>query len=296
MGKQIRIGTRQSLLAVAQAKLLKQYIESRHPDIQVSLYCMKTTGDQILNKKLEEIGGKGLFVKELDLALKEGRTDLSVHSLKDMPMEEDPEYPILGYSKREDPADALVLPQDCGKLDLQLPIGSASQRRCLQLKQIYPGCKTKMIRGNVLTRLKKLDNREYGAIVLAAAGLKRLGLEHRISRRFLPTEMIPAAGQGILAVQGHKDFDVSLLAGFFDQQAKWQAWAERSFVQALDGGCSLPVAAHATALEDSRMLLAGFFGTDRNQQGYVTATVAGRNEDAHRLGVQLAQKVLALEH
>ncbi len=280
----IRIGTRESLLAAAQAELLKQYIENRYEDITVTLVKMKTEGDKILDKKLDEIGGKGLFVKELDIALQENRTDLSVHSLKDMPMEEAEDYPILGFSRRELPQDVLVLPEGCTKLDQDKPFGTSSPRRSIQLANLYPGCQVKTVRGNVLTRLTKLDRGEYGALVLAAAGLVRLGLCHRISRLFSVTEMIPAAGQGILAVQGRKDFDKSLLEGFFDEDAGWQALAERSFVKSLGGGCSSPAAAYA-AVEGDEMVLTGMVPENGNAS---VRSVAGKKWEAEQLGMRLA--------
>ena len=168
MKKQIRIGTRESLLACAQAEQLKQYIETNCPQYEAVLVKMKTTGDKILDRNLDEIGGKGLFVKELDAALYENRTDLSVHSLKDMPMELSEDFPILGFSRREDPRDALVLPQGCEAPDVLKPVGTSSPRRRVQLAQLYPGCKVRSVRGNVLTRLHKLDTGEYGALVAAA--------------------------------------------------------------------------------------------------------------------------------
>lgn len=291
MKQQIRIGTRDSRLAVTQAELLKQSIEINHPDIEVNLVKIKTTGDKILNKTLDKIGGKGLFVKELDLALQEGRTDLSVHSLKDMPMEEDADYPILGFSKREDPQDVLVLPKGCGNWDLEKPAATASIRRSLQLAQLYPGCNIKPIRGNIQTRLLKLDQGEYGALVLAAAGLIRLGLEARINRRFSISEMVPAAGQGILAVQGRKDFDTSLLAGFLDEDAKWQALAERSFVRVLDGGCSSPAAAHAVLYGDT-LTLTGFWDDAGSDRGFVVRRIKTPKHMAVSAGEQLARHAL----
>jgi hydroxymethylbilane synthase len=200
--KKVRIGSRESELAVRQSQILIDSIKQNHEQIEVELITMKTTGDIILDKSLDKIGGKGLFVKELDCALIERRSDLSVHSLKDMPMDIPDSLPIVAFSKREDPRDALILPVGCNEIHLELPIGCSSQRRMIQLKKIYPNANFKGLRGNVLTRLEKLDRGEYGALVLAVAGIKRLGLEHRINRIFSKEEMIPAAGQGILAVQG----------------------------------------------------------------------------------------------
>lgn len=209
--KKIIIGSRESRLAVVQSEMVRAFIQKKLPDTQVELLTMKTTGDKILDRTLDQVGGKGLFVKELDRALLSGRSDLSVHSLKDMPMEVDERLPLLAFSSREDERDALVLPQGVAELDIQKPIGCSSLRRTLQLKKLYPQMEFKSIRGNVQTRLAKLDAGEYSALVLAAAGLKRLGLEERISRYFTPEEVIPAAGQGILAVQGRAGEDYSYL-------------------------------------------------------------------------------------
>lgn len=287
MGREIRIGTRESLLAVAQAELLKRHLEACSTDIQVSLVKIKTTGDRILDRKLDEIGGKGLFVKELDLALYEGRTDLSVHSLKDMPMEEDPDYPILGYSRREVPQDALVLPKGCAgpEFDITRPVGTSSPRRSIQLAELYPGCQIRPVRGNVLTRLEKLDSGEYGALVLAAAGLLRLGLGSRISRMYSVTEIVPAAGQGILAVQGRKDFDRELLVGFFDEDARWQALAERGFLRAAGGGCSCAATAYA-AVSGDMLSLTGLIG-GTGDVPVRKGAMAAPKQDAARMGARL---------
>ena len=184
--------------------MVRDYILSYNKDCEVELLTMKTTGDKILDRTLDKVGGKGLFVKELDKALLEKKSQLSVHSLKDMPMEVPEELPLLAFSKREDPRDVLVLPEGIKELDESKPIGCSSLRRTLQLKELYPNMKFKSVRGNVQTRLKKLDEGQYSALVLAAAGLKRLKLENRISRYFEPEEVLPAAGQGILAIQGRR--------------------------------------------------------------------------------------------
>ena len=192
--KTIRIGSRESRLAVIQSEMVMEYLKKECQDREISLLTMKTTGDKILDRTLDKIGGKGLFVKELDKALLEKKSDLSVHSLKDVPMEVPEELPLVAFSKREDPRDVLVLPRGSREIDFTKPIGCSSLRRILQLKELYPQAEFKSVRGNVQTRLNKLDSGEYSALILAAAGLKRLGLEERISRYFEPEEMIPAAG------------------------------------------------------------------------------------------------------
>ena len=201
----IRIGSRESRLAVVQSELVQKYLESQ--GVQAPIVTMKTTGDKILDRTLDQVGGKGLFVKELDAALLDGRSDISVHSLKDVPVEINSKLPLIGFSKREDPRDVLVLPMGKDTLDPKLPIGCSSRRRVLQAKELYPDMTFQSVRGNVQTRLQKLDRGEYSALILAAAGLKRLGLSERISRYFTTEEIIPCAGQGILALQGRADMD-----------------------------------------------------------------------------------------
>jgi len=302
--KKVIIGSRESALAVAQAKILQKYIRENCPDVSAEILAMKTTGDKILEKRLEEIGGKGLFVKELDRALLENRTQLSVHSLKDLPMEVDGELPILGFSPREDPRDVLVLPKNEGEINPALPIGTSSLRRELQIKKLYPGIKVEMIRGNLVSRLQKLEEGKYGALVLAAAGLKRLGLEQRIHRYFSCEEMLPAAGQGILVVQGRKDMEYGFLSGFFDDMAGDAALAERAFVRRLGGGCSSPVAAYA-ACEGEDLVLTGLYywergglkageaGRSRADGGnYRTGTIRGKRAEAEELGRRLAERML----
>lgn len=287
--KTICIGSRESRLAVIQSEMVMEYIKKACPDREVSLLTMKTTGDKILDRTLDKIGGKGLFVKELDRALLEKRSDLSVHSLKDMPMETPKELPIVAFSKREDPRDVLVLPEGKKEIDFTKPLGCSSQRRILQLKEIFPPAKFQSVRGNVITRLRKLDEGEYGGLILAAAGLKRLGLEERISRYFEPEEMIPAAGQGILAVQGREGEEYSYLEGFADREGTWAALCERAFVRYLDGGCSSPVAAHAR-IQENRIQLLGLY-YDEKTGNYKKGSMEGSVEEAEELGICLAEKL-----
>ncbi|MCD8045052.1 MAG: hydroxymethylbilane synthase [Clostridiales bacterium] len=258
MKSEIIIGSRDSKLALIQSKMVKTYIETHHPAYSVQILPMKTTGDRILNQPLEKIGGKGLFVKELDLALAEGRTDLSVHSLKDVPMMLPEELPLIGFSVREDPRDALILPQGCTEIDFNKPIGCSSARRMLQFRQLYPQARFATIRGNVETRLRKLDAGQYGATILAVAGLKRLGLEHRINRYFSTEEMIPAAGQGILAVQGRANHDYPFLDGYTDPDSLFCAHAERAFIRRLGGGCTMPAAAYAV-IKNGKLTLTAMY-------------------------------------
>lgn len=287
--KKIIIGSRESRLAVVQSQMVKDYIDDHCPGMCAEILTMKTTGDKILDRTLDKIGGKGLFVKELDSALLEKRSDLSVHSLKDVPMEVGEDLPLAAFSKREDPRDVLVLPEGVTELDKTKPIGCSSLRRILQFRELYPEMECKSVRGNVQTRLRKLDEGEYSALILAAAGLKRLGLEHRISRYFEPEEMIPAAGQGILAVQARAGEDTSYLEGFADREAEYAALAERAFVRFLDGGCSSPVAAHGKVQGEEMTLLGLYYEeeTGRYRKGVIT----GKAKDGERLGISLAERL-----
>lgn len=283
------VGSRESKLAVIQSEMVISYIKETCPETEVSLLTMKTTGDIILDRTLDKVGGKGLFVKELDKALLDRRSDLSVHSLKDMPMEVPDELPVVAFSKREDPRDVLVLPQGAKKIDFSKPVGCSSLRRILQLRELFPQAEFKSVRGNVITRLAKLDSGEYSALVLAAAGLKRLGLAGRINRYFEPEEIIPSAGQGILALQGRAGEDYSFLEGFSDPDGTYAALAERAFVRYLDGGCSSPVAAHAV-IEDKMIRLTGLYYKEETGE-YIKGSREGSAEDAELLGEELAREL-----
>lgn len=291
MQREIRVGSRESRLAVMQSEIVIEYIRKRLPDAAVRLITMKTTGDKILDRPLERIGGKGLFVKELDAALLEGRIDLSVHSLKDLPMEIPDVLPLAAFSAREDPRDVLVLPEGVKRFDTSLPLGCSSCRRMLQFQKLYPQATFAPVRGNVQTRLRKLDEGQYGALILAAAGLKRLGLENRISRYFEPEEMLPAAGQGILAVQVRSGEDYSWLDDFQDPAAAAAAAAERSFVRELGGGCTAPAAAYAV-VEDSSLVLTGMDLNETCGQ-LVRRSIRGTVSEAEELGRVLAREIRA---
>lgn len=225
-------------------------------------------------------------MKELDVALRQRRADVTVHSLKDMPMEVPKDLPLLCCSRREDPRDALALRAGV-EMKPELVIGTASLRRAIQLKALFPDCEIRPVRGNLQTRLRKLDEGQFDALVLAAAGLMRLGLEARISRYFSVEEIIPAAGQGILAVQGRADFDRTLLEGFADADAWCAATAERAFVRQLDGGCTSPVCAHA-ALDGESIHLTGLY-YEVSDGSWRKGSVDGPREAAERLGIELAQ-------
>ena len=283
----VRIGSRDSKLAVMQTELMIHAVTKYHPEILFELVTMKTTGDIILNQTLDKIGGKGLFVKELDIALAEGRIDCCVHSLKDMPMEENPDFPITALPKRGDPRDVLVLPQMQHFENITAQIGSSSFRRQIQLKKLFPSCHCLPVRGNIITRLQKLDCGEFSSLVLAGAGLQRVGLSERISRYFSTDEMIPAAGQGILAVQSRKNEDVSFLSCIHNKESEYAALAERAFVRTLDGGCSSPIAAYAQ-IHGTELKLTGLYAKE-HQWEYIIDSVIGNTDNAVQLGEQLAQ-------
>lgn len=287
--KKIIVGSRESKLAVIQSELVMEQIKAHHPELELELVTMKTTGDKILDKTLDKIGGKGLFVKELDRALREGEIDISVHSLKDMPMEVSEDLPLLAFPKRERPTDVLVLPKGRKEMEKGKPIGSSSPRRNVQLATLYPDMEQKSVRGNVQTRLSKLDSGEYSALVLAYAGLKRLDLDDRVSREFTPDEMIPAAGQGIMVVQGRLGEDYSWLSCIDDPRAREEAAAERAFVTYLDGGCSAPIGAFAE-IEGDEIRIRGLYcdeGTGVCERGQIQ----GKRGDAAELAITLAKQL-----
>lgn len=287
----LKIGSRESELAIRQAQLLQESLHMQ--GIQTELVTMKTTGDVIQHRTLDEIGGKGLFVKELDAALRCGEVDLTVHSLKDMPMETQEDLPILATSRRADARDVLVLPKEASHDTEAKPIGCSSKRRQLQLHQMFPNEQVSPVRGNVLTRLQKLDRGEYRALVLAAAGLHRLGLSQRISRYFTTKEILPAAGQAIVVVQGRADFNADVLAAFQDDDA-WDCMrAERAFVRELDGGCSSPVAAYAQ-VHNKMLTLTGLY---ISEDGSIMrrGTRSGSRSAAKSIGIELAYALRAGE-
>lgn len=280
------------MLAVTQTNIVIDAIKAFDPEIYTELITMKTTGDRILDRNLDKVGGKGLFVKELELALREERVDITVHSFKDVTMDVDEDIPILCVSEREDPRDCLVLPEGSDEIDFSKPIGCSSNRRILQFREMYPEARFEPIRGNIQTRLRKLDSGQYAATLFAVAGLKRAGLEGRISRIFTTEEMLPAACQGILAVQGRKGQDISFLKDFSSPETEIIARAERSYVRALEGGCTSPVAAYCEFTEGQIKLT----GLDINKEGKpFRMTITGDPADAEYLGRDLALRMKRME-
>lgn len=286
----IRVGSRESRLAIAQSNIIMNQLKKFHPDIKFELITMKTTGDIILDRSLDKIGGKGLFVKELDIALEAGEIDIAVHSLKDMPTVVSKHLPIIAYSNREDPRDVLVLPKHNNQLDHNRSVGCSSARRRIQLLKLYEGIEIKPVRGNVPTRIEKLDIGEYSALVLAYAGLKRLELQQRVSRIFSASEIIPAAGQGIIAVQGRlKEVSSSVFECINDKDSNDAALAEREFIKTLDGGCSSPTAAFAE-IKGNELKLNGLYA-DEEKGIFKSGFIVTEREHAQKAGYELAKRL-----
>jgi hydroxymethylbilane synthase len=291
------IATRESRLALWQAEHVKALLEQRGHE--VSLLGMTTRGDQILDRSLSKVGGKGLFVKELEVALEEGRADIAVHSLKDVPMELPEGFALACVMEREDPRDAFV----SNKFDqlAQLPqgavVGTSSLRRVVLLRALRPDLKIEALRGNLDTRLRKLDDGQYDAIVLAAAGLKRLGLGQRIRQLFEPEQMLPAAGQGALGIEVRASRgDLLQLLAPLAHQATWLAVAaERAVSRAMGGSCSMPLAAFATFSGEHLQLRAAWGDPDRPAVlvRAQSATVAADLVQAGELGIDVAARLRA---
>lgn len=292
MKRVIRFGSRKSALAVAQTRILMDAVAAAHPELEVELVTMTTTGDvnmKPFSEASDKFGIKGLFTQELEEALKSGEIDVAVHSLKDVPMYANEELPIVAYSARGDARDALVLPEGAGEIDEKLPLGCSSARRRIQLAKLFPKLRVEPVRGNVNTRLRKLDEGQFSALVLAAAGLQRVGLGERISRYFTTDEMIPAPGQGILACQGRAGESYDYLGAVRCADAALCALAERSFSAELGGGCTSPVGAYAE-IADGKMTLRGFYA-DEAEGVYVKRSVSGLPEEAEKMARGLARRM-----
>ncbi len=259
MSSTLVIATRESRLALWQAEHVRDLLGARF-GLAVELLGMTTRGDQILDRSLSKVGGKGLFVKELETALEEGRAQLAVHSLKDVPMDLPDGFELAAVLEREDPRDALVSPRfaSIDALPEGATVGTSSLRRVAQLRARRPDLRIEPLRGNLDTRLRKLDEGQYDAIVLAAAGLRRLGLAERIRSLFEPEEMLPCAGQGALGIEVRADALAlrERLAGLVHRPTELAVQAERAVSRALGGSCSMPLAAHAVWQGDALWLRA----------------------------------------
>ena len=295
MGREaITIGTRGSKLALAQTELVRAALLARYPDLTISVERITTQGDAVIDRPLAAIGGKGLFVTEIEAALRDGRIDLAVHSAKDLPSTLPDDLTIAAVPARADARDVLVARDGAALRDLPpgARVGTSSPRRACQLRALRPDLVIADVRGNVDTRLRKLAEGQYDAIALAAAGLARLRLTAVISEWFAPETMVPAIGQGALAIETRADdADLAvLLAPLHDAATAAAVTAERAFLAELGGGCTAAVAAHATIAGDT-LTLAGLIGATDGR--LVRDTRAGAVADAARLGATLAASLLA---
>lgn len=287
----IRIATRRSTLALWQAEHVAELIRELVEVESVTLVPMSTQGDQILDRSLQKIGGKGLFIKELEVAMQAGGADIAVHSMKDMPVDLPDGFCIAAVLPRGNAADALV-----GRPLTDLPdgarIGSSSLRRVAQLKMLRPDLQIDPLRGNINTRLAKLGGGEYDAIVLAAAGLERLGLEDQISQLFTPIEMLPAVAQGVIGIEcPAENVDLrSILARLNDQAASRTTLAERTVAKILQADCQSPVAVHAVTIGSTLTITALVAAPDGTQS--IRDKLSGPSEDAEQLATQLAQRMI----
>jgi hydroxymethylbilane synthase len=290
------IGTRGSQLALYQANSIKALLERLHPGLEVGLVKIKTTGDKITDVPLAKVGGKGLFVKEIEEALLRGEIDLAVHSMKDVPVALPAGLHLTAITRREDPRDVLISRVASGFRDLPVGgvLGTSSLRRQAQLRHNRPDLRIQSLRGNLDTRLRKLDEGSMAAIVLAAAGVKRLGWEARITEYLDPSICLPAIGQGALGLECRVDDERinALLAPLNHPESARCVRAERSFLTRLEGGCQVPIAAHAR-LEGDRILLDGLVaGVDGNR--VIRDRIQGQAQDGEALGIQLAERLLSL--
>jgi hydroxymethylbilane synthase len=297
----VRIATRGSKLALWQAEHVRALLQGEEPALRVELVILKTTGDKILDRPLAEVGGKGLFVKEIEEAVADGRADLAVHSMKDLPAEVAPGLEVLAVPPREDPRDALLVRAGLSASRLaELPqharVGTSSLRRMCQLRAVRPDLEVVPLRGNVDTRLRRLGEGAFDAIVLAAAGLRRLGLAEHIRHVLEPGEMLPAIGQGALAIEGRcEDAVTRVRLGRLDHPPTAVCVAaERAFLGRLGGGCRTPLAAHAvlagTATE-GRIVLTGLVGRPDGSE-VLHDRIEGAVNSAAALGVTLAEQLL----
>jgi hydroxymethylbilane synthase len=291
----LRLATRESPLALWQTEHVAALLRAAHPELRVELVPMSTRGDRIIDRPLSDIGGKGLFLKELEVAMQKGRADAAVHSLKDVPMELDGPFVLAAVLERADPFDAFV----CNRWDslAALPqgarVGSSSLRRQAQLRACRPDLRIDDLRGNVGTRLKKLDAGDYDAILLACAGLQRLGLDERIRQRLIAPEWVPAVAQGAIAIECRDDDAATqaLLAVLEHAMTRVCVEAERAMNRRLHGSCQVPIAGFAT-LADDALHLQGLVGDATNGE-LVRADAMGIADDPQELGLRVAERLLA---
>jgi len=297
----ICIGTRGSKLALWQAEWVKSEIQHLHSEIEISLIKIKTTGDMILDVPLAKIGGKGLFVKEIEEAILRHKVDMAVHSMKDVPTELPEGLHLAAICRREDPRDALITKVQSSKFKVQsfkdLPhgatVGTSSLRRLCQLKNIRPDLKIVQLRGNLDTRIRKLDEGQFDAIIVAVAGVKRLGLAYRITEILEPEICLPAIGQGAIGIECRVDDKVinTILGALNHQETSISVRAERALLRKLGGGCQVPIAAYAR-IEDGRVIMDGLVGSITGER-VIKSHAEGKLEDHERLGTNLAEDLLS---
>jgi len=293
------IGTRGSKLALWQAEWVKGELQRMNPGLEVELNKIKTTGDKILDVPLAQVGGKGLFVKEIEEALLRGEADLAVHSMKDVPTEFPEGLHLAVICKREDPRDVFVArsssssAQSFSALPQGATIGTSSLRRACQLLSIRPDLRIVQLRGNLETRFRKLDEGQFDAIILAAAGVKRLGWEQRITEVIGPEISLPAIGQGAIGIECRiqDEFINTLIAPLDHKETSICVRAERALLKRLQGGCQVPIAAHAV-IADGRLVMDGLVGSVRGDR-IIKDHLEGRPEDGEAIGKTLAEMLLA---
>ncbi|KPH62897.1 hydroxymethylbilane synthase [Pseudoalteromonas porphyrae] len=294
--KLVRIATRKSALALWQAEFVKAQLEHFHKDITVELVPMSTQGDIILDTPLAKIGGKGLFVKELEQAMLDGRADIAVHSMKDVPVDFPEGLALHTICEREDPRDAFVSNTyaDIAQLPQGAIVGTSSLRRQCQIRALRPDLEIRDLRGNVNTRLAKLDDGQYDAIILAAAGLIRLDMHERIKAFIEPEVSLPANGQGAVGIECRIDDEATkaLLAPLEHSETRIRVNAERAMNRRLEGGCQVPIGAYAL-VDGEQVHLRGLVGAIDGSE-ILRADISGNTIDAEALGVQLAEQLLAL--
>jgi hydroxymethylbilane synthase len=291
----LRIATRRSKLALWQAEHVAALLRQAHPRLPVELVPMSTKGDRVLDRALADVGGKGLFVKELEVAMQDGRADVAVHSMKDVPSELPPGFRIAAALPRANPRDAFVSLRCRRFADLPqgARVGTSSPRRQAQLRHVRPDLRLELLRGNVDTRLRRLEEGTLDAILLACAGLERLGLGDRITEMIDPDLCVPAVGQGVIGIECRVDDGRSgeAVAALHHEESFVRLSAERAFARTLGGSCHSPIAAHAS-LESGELLLRGFVGAPDGSEVY-RDTISGRPEDAESLGRRLAIRLQA---
>ena len=294
MPEKFILATRKSLLALTQSKWVKSEIEQRWPEVEIELLKVVTRGDKILDVPLAKVGGKGLFVKEIEDALLRKDADLAVHSLKDCPTELPEGLEVSIFPRREDPRDAFIS-RDGRKLS-ELPhgakVGTSSLRRLSQLRKIRPDLVIESLRGNLDTRLRKLDEGMYNAIILAAAGLNRLGLSNRITEHLDPETMLPAIGQGSLGIEFRSDDSRmrEILSSIHDEKTSVCVRAERAFLLRLEGGCQVPIGAYAV-LSDNEIVMEGLVADEEGNE-LIRRKLKGTADSPETLGTELADEIL----